>query len=719
MSNLTGRQLNPGPTTHPNFDLNTNLYFTAQGAPAWHAEMLYRALQEAERIARMDRTPYTQQRVATLSDQFKKAQQELEDSISARKNDPRAQLIAKEVEKARASGPHSLAKKFIEEAATDPAHYIEDYMGNFRKNVIAPYKEEVEEDWLEKTYPSINAKYAISGSFHGGQRHTEIAKARASIEKARNREILRMMQAGHEQAQEHLHKRHSRKLSEAELTGNLASKEAEQATISANLLSNLSAKEQLAKKIERDERREYGSKQEAHQQEKLNRLYEQHLEEQDHPSRQLGQYLEAIRGTPHPGMQSISGSKNPTPPPINQPAQAASALSQAAGFLGLKKGGRVKRAAGGHNLLPQYSDEQLPAMKNEDMENILAIGNEIRHTGVDPRAAGLLAMGSTMGQHLGSSSPWQAFSAGSADYLNTHHAATESRTLNKIRAANIYDKIQESRIHQHKLLAEHDFRMKEFEEQQRLHNSQISLNKAHEDYYSKKHSSALVKIDRHNQKILEQVSNEASSAPELLGDLDRLEVLAGKINSGQAGSDNSVIGNAWVAGKLPKGMGGQGEQADLEEFDKIAADFVVKATRAFGARGGVKIAQMIEKSKPSRSVSSEANLRNIAHMKEQISEKLKEADFINDALDSGITPTKAQNIYSRYRRVKAKDPKADPYAMAGIHKPEREEELEEAIHEEENLDKSASQNVSSDKEDALARTNAAIARADAILAGMR
>lgn len=165
------------------------------------------------------------------------------------------------------------------------------------------------------------------------------------------------------------------------------------------------------------------------------------------------------------------------------------------------------------------------------------------------------------------------------------------------------------------------------------------------------------KLESHDRKILESAGNTLKTADPFIAKLDRLDELTGKIHTGGVTSDMPILGSPRVQSIF------SGKQADYDEFDKIVNGIVTDATAAFGARGGARIAAIIEKGKPNRSMSAEGLKAIVAQMRDAVKEEEALAGSIYDQYEEGVAPTTALRNYTSQRTAKRDTPSipaADP-----------------------------------------------------------
>ena len=152
------------------------------------------------------------------------------------------------------------------------------------------------------------------------------------------------------------------------------------------------------------------------------------------------------------------------------------------------------------------------------------------------------------------------------------------------------------------------------------------------------------KLDEADKEIIKTANKSIMNAPALLEDLDKLDRLSNKIDSG--GITTRIPG---VQTPFVQSIIGKGTQAEYDEFDKISNDFALKAAASFGSKAGARIAQMFKDAKPNRTMSKEGVQKVILNIKKQIQDEVDRGHFLNDSYQEGVSPKNALSMYERDR----------------------------------------------------------------------
>lgn len=326
-------------------------------------------------------------------------------------------------------------------------------------------------DIMRRALPGVDAQFALHGNFHGGQRH---AAHRQLVERHTERAEREAAEAAGRAANEflgHIRATKGQHLNAAELAGNLVQKERSEER--QNALALQAAQDAMYKNmLLRHGAAQQGAERE-HAHKQLERTAEraEQLEAREHLKDQLQWENTLAANQIHPQRNSTFFVP-PTPAPANNWAMGAAMLPQAASMLGVnpqprKKGGPIKHYAEGGNL-PPMMDKYLPAMHNAEVLQMQQNATNLQNTHPNNYAQSLGLMGATMGKQLGG--PLGAFSAGHEAAIRNDQAIQEARVDHQLKAANILDKIQSSRLDQQRMIMEHEKNLRNEAEQKRMHN---------------------------------------------------------------------------------------------------------------------------------------------------------------------------------------------------------------------------------------------------------
>lgn len=661
---LSGRDTDGAAASSP-----YNAVEQVSGQPRFMLDALIRALAESfgQYESIFDRAPGSppiiypaNKRYAALPRQFTDIESELTGAQKAQRADERKQtydLFQRELDASRHLNSHEAAAARLD-AATQPSDgFMNSFVRRFQDQGLAALQEEAAENYYDRIKPQLANEYIKGGRWYSGAHKKAEIDAENKLKRQLHRDSQHFMRQLHHDAHQ-MHQAESAKhLQAADITGRMVDADREAALIRARERQAGLGRHEAAEISDRAQRLEAARIRHAQEQRKAEAEHAEHVETIAEPERRLGTLMSHIAGVGHAAPVRTVQHSGPATSPIAPNPYAMGAgyggiltgMSQMAPF---KAGGHVRRgfAEGGDTSFPQYSDAELPAFNTPEMNHLRETMKGLPHSVQNPYGYGMVQMGANIlaNQH----NPSLGFARGAMGFMNEHKAAHNERHNRHMQALEIAHNINKSRLDQQTLLAKWKHERDILNEQKRMHDSQIDLHKAHAEHYRRMPmEQPPIKLDSADQYILKKNADNYQVGQTLLDDLDKLEKLAPKIKSGG------------ISGYIPAWF-----DADKEEFDKITNNFVAQATKAFGSRGGQKMAQIIEKGKPNRSVTPEGNLRNIRSMRKGILNELKAADFINEALDHGVSPKKAQAVYSRWERMKDKNPDLDvtPFDLLGI-----------------------------------------------------
>ena len=503
---------------------------------------------------------------------------------------------------------------------------------DYRKALI----DEMVENFNTHIKPGLSYKYMQKGLWNSPAR--EAAERQAFFKHRENldRHLIKIAEEEKSRRRSELLEGRHKKLQAAQLASNILEKQKEHANVLAHTVPEMH-RQQLAQNLAKIEAANQIGKEQQAQEEAI--LTEEAMHEQmqkEHEIKQIANEAAITAGMPSQIHFSFTRApENLRPNPAVLGAATLGATADALNSMNQRKksGGLVQKFAPGGQVM---SEDSLPAgmmeqyqllqqQKNSNLGNSLldAVGR----------------MGSIIAQRHGED-PVRSFGHATEGFRNTLMAHKQAENEQRARSFNMMQEIQKSRVQQQQFLMNMDLHNRQLAEQKRLHDSQIGLNAAHAKAYQE--AAHKPKLDKADNEILSQTNKEMLAAPELLEDLDRLNLLAGEIETGGVTADMPILSHPRVQEAL-----GSGNREHIEEFDKIANDFVLKAASKFGAKAGARIAQMFKEAKPHRGMKKEAIHNIISKVKNQINEEIERGSFINDALEQGISPKKALTTYQK------------------------------------------------------------------------
>jgi hypothetical protein len=670
---------------------------TFSGIPEWQAQMIMTALNEKFRTIAMERVPYGQKRepvvgadgapildakgnptfkivrderfpekVAPLSKEFERASKGIQAGLKRRADSNTYRVAYEEIDKARHSDIHSAAIPYLEKASTEPTEYIDGYLKRFRENMMQPLLSEAEDYFTNKIAPNVNNRYITKGAWYSGARQKALRDAKSDLHKNTLREAKKMAFEAERDAHEYLHKHHGRHLGSAQLAADTIAREKEAKLATANILPSLSARKQAQEMADFEAVKGIGHIREEHEQRKRNEVIKEQEREAAEAERRADSLLNATRGH-EVGKSTTTGSLPPLPPRASNPiAQGISALeqAQARGATGFKKGGSIKTkyANGGHvsPIFPQYHDAQLSAFNTPEMQEMREIGAHLKHGHGNPALSAMGASGAAMGMAGPHVSPFQAFSYGTAKGLEKYHDIHEANLVNKQRAANLIEKINNSRLEQHKVLAAYQQKQKEFAEKQRLHNAQIAHYGAQNEALKARSEGPMMSSedmgDMPTKKMTkereERINDSEKSFKRAVNLYNKAKKAQEKLSDIDSGSFTGTIAQKtpWGLGPFISGVLGAGKPDHINDAMATSEDLVL-AKRDFEGKGGNSVAELMTR-KAGKAGVDRSPKYNMEYTGDSMSDAINiMKEDIREAKENGASPNRIRHLQEIMERL--------------------------------------------------------------------
>jgi hypothetical protein len=421
--------------------------------------------------------------IAPMNEYHERAINMLEKSF----NDENMQLAVDELKEAKKYDELKKVEPMVKASLEGPSDaYMQKYIDDYTTDIRKALQDESEEQFIEEIAPKINMSFAQMGAFNSGAR----AKAlRDSLSKHRiklHRELAALTAGARDKAMEHHELQKRREQSAANLIGETTRsqklshrQQAEalknQAVIKQGLAQlNVAGLSQVAKAKQEQEQHEIDVERQEHQKQLL------------FPQEQLAREAAILSGLPVPAMQSLAVNLAPSPAPPNLYNIGAGILGSFAGSgIGqqqqqqvppYKKGGSVRAyyANGGHIGSDDIGNEIRNIIREQSQND----RQRLEHTShYNPIQSWLRNVGHQMLANP-SEDPLLNVARGSA-------GAMQEADVTKERAANLFDKIQATKLQQYKVLAAYedmkqrgDLLKENFLEKKRHHQQMFDLKMA-------------------------------------------------------------------------------------------------------------------------------------------------------------------------------------------------------------------------------------------------
>lgn len=427
--------------------------------------------------------------IAPMNETHEQARRMLEEGFDEDSLD----LAKDEINSSRKSSRKEI-DPYIQKAMENPFEeneYTQKYMNQYQKEVIKALKDETQESLLKDIIPKINTSFAQHGAYHSGARMEAIRKATEAKEKSLHHEIAHLLDSAHKRGMEHYQADKNRSLQVADVVKNAMKYDQEAAQQRASQFYNQGvAKHEMTHKNVSALTQLARAKQEQAQNE-INMRKAEFENEKNHEWDQLTKENALLRGLPMTG-QTVVSSGQPSniyaPSPPNPYNLAGGGMSLLYNMLpqNKAKGGSVKRYAEGGNVQGDAMSRLQSLLQDQEA----AYDQRLKNSQIDPFRNWMSHVGQSMLDNV-TEDPLVNVAKGTSNALR-------NMELSKERAANLYDKIQESRMNQYKVLA--DFETKEAsrsQEEKKLKHQENAL-----EAMNKRHAATLSQKERLTNKLL-------------------------------------------------------------------------------------------------------------------------------------------------------------------------------------------------------------------------
>ena len=421
-----------------------------------------------------EHNPYTGPRVAERAPLSLLAEKLAEEELARYQHGNRFNRATSDIDTARTINPSQVMQPYLTHVTGGPDQYIDRYLEKFTP-YLQGLRKDAREEFERYTFPNIAAHFASIGAYNSGARQSAQNRARQEFEKNQMRQQEKMALDAYNAGHEHYNKNAATQLEGANLTGRTAQHAREMGLAVGREELNTENQQSAQARLHQLALGEHGYRGEEHKQRILNEQRKAHQDKMEHVKNNLAFEGNLLAGHPVVAMSTFTAA--PAPPPTNYSHAMAASLQQMPGINAMqqprKAGGRVGHYAdGGQVAPPQYADHQLPAFNTPEMQQVRQTAGELYNTHPHNAAISMGIAGAKMGERLGG--PMGAYSAGNKAAFENYQNVEQSRYLNKERGANLMQKIQDSRLDQHKVLHEYANKQREFGETKRLHDAQIA-----------------------------------------------------------------------------------------------------------------------------------------------------------------------------------------------------------------------------------------------------
>lgn len=498
------------------------------------------ALQRASIERQVNNLQKQRGQIAPMNEMHSRAIGMLERSF----NDDTMKLATDELRKSDKHSELMAIDPLIKSSIQGPSdQYMDKYVNDYTRDMRKALTDESEEHYLEEIAPKINMSFAQMGAFHSGARSKALQDSLSKHRVKLHREISHLTAGARDKAMEHHELQKRREQSAAGIVGQSVKSEKEghrhqsellrQQEVTKHGLSQLDAAAlgQVARAKQEQEQHEMDFQRQEHERQSL------------YPHEQLARESALVNGLPPPPMQSIGGNLQPAPAPPNLLTIGAGTLGAlASGFAKpqqqqtYKQGGSVRKkyADGGHATQGDIGSEIRKIINEQEKANKSRLSEAQQH---NPFQSWLHHVSNEMLSNP-SENPMLNLGRGT-------QASFEHRNVMKERAANLYDKIQSTKLSQYQVLAAFEnmkeknaFQRETLAETKRSHNLMHGIHsealKLKKNKYDKLNNEnpSLVNIDGNefmpiaSKKEKQELLKDKKASESILKDLEGIKKLS-------------------------------------------------------------------------------------------------------------------------------------------------------------------------------------------------
>lgn len=391
-----------------------------------------------------------QGRIAPMNEIHERAINMLERSF----NDDTMKLASEELREAKRHNELRAVEPLVRSSLEGPSdEYMNKYVNDYTKDMRKALEDESEEEYIKKIAPKVNMSFAQMGAFHSGARAKALKDTLLEHRTKLHREIAHLTGSARDKAMEQHELQKRREQSAAHLLGTTTKSEKESARHQAELLRQHAVTKQGLSQLDVAALGQVAKAKQEQQQHEMDVERQEYEKQLMYPQEQLAREAAFVSGLPSPPMQSISGQLSQAPAPPNLLNLGAGTLATLAAGFGqqyqrpYKEGGSVRKqyAHGGSIGSDDIGNEIRNIIQQQGNSDKARLDQASNH---NPIQSWLRHVGNEMLSNP-SEDPLLSLGRGTA-------ASTEHKEVMRERAANLYDKIQATKLNQYQVLAEYE-----------------------------------------------------------------------------------------------------------------------------------------------------------------------------------------------------------------------------------------------------------------------
>jgi hypothetical protein len=366
-------------------------------------------------------------------------------------DDDTMKLAADELRESRKHDELRSVEPLVKSSISGPSEeYMNKYVNDYTKDIRKALEDESEEQYLKDIAPKINMSFAQMGGFHSGARAKALRDSLAQQRTKLHRELAHLTGHARDKAMEHHELQKRREQSAADIMGRSVKSEKEGARNQAEALRHQAVTKHGMTQLDVAALGQVARAKQEQEQHEIDVARHEHQRQLLYPQEQLAREAALLSGLPPAPSQAFTGTLSAGPQPPNLYTIGAGALSSLASNFpqnqqrGLyKDGGSVRKYANGGAVGSEDIGHEIRKLIQEQRH---ADKEQLEHTShYNPFESMLRHVGNEMLSNPGED-PLLSVGRGLS-------ASIDHKDIVKQRAANLYDKIQNTRLNQYQVLA--------------------------------------------------------------------------------------------------------------------------------------------------------------------------------------------------------------------------------------------------------------------------
>lgn len=565
---------------------------------------------------------------------------------------------------------------YIQRGTAAPgAEEINQFLNPHQQQVIENIGRYGSRNLTENILPNIQNRFISSGQYGSTGHQNLTGRAIRDTQEGISQAQAQALHGGYNTALQAALGQQERQLQAGQLAGTTSGKDVERQLLGAEALQNLAVAEQNQGLRGVGVLNQLGGQQQQQEQNAANTAYQNFQAQQNFPYQQTARLNEIARGLPA-STQVYGNTVQPTPPLQPQ----ASPYSQMGGLLmgvtgamnqrqGYAQGGEVRKLshhrhyAEGGSLSPIQQGANA-AIDTTELRAMRDQAQNLSRPQVDPFWAAISRAGFNMAANRQPGVLAKLGEAGNAG-LDEYHSQLGNQDNRGLQSAKIMNLIDNTRRLQAERNRSHELEKEKFGQHQKEFGMTHGIQQAHLGLARKKlnqekelyeHGFKGLKgrtigendlYKKSNQSALEESRKSITTLPALKSNLNLLESLAKKLDTGP--TKGRIARTSSTLGSLA----GVGNAEDIDQFDSLTNSLVLDlGNQLKGSQIALGKLKIIEQSKPQLTKVKGGNIEIIHHMQDLAKLAEEKARFINKALKSNINAIDAEDAFNQYADAK-------------------------------------------------------------------